>query len=203
MRRTSVMLRVTPTSASSAGVAGSPGMTSNRTMPIGLGRAGRSRRASRPSAMPRRLRRRAARRERERRAVGAVRGRALSCMRAPATPAAASRPWAAGSRRCPADTTVCSVSALSAGCVVALVARRRSPGSRSCRSPSGVTSIVTVAIAPSARSPRSQVTVPAACRQVPWLGVADTNADARRQHVGDGHAGGIGGAVVGDRAACR
>ena len=40
------------------------------------------------------------------------------------------------------------------------------------------------------------MTVPAASEHVPWLGVAEVERDARRQHVGDGHARRIGGPVV-------
>ena len=39
----------------------------------------------------------------------------------------------------------------------------------------GVTTMVTVAMAPSARVPRLQVTVPDVWLQLPWLGVAETN----------------------------
>ena len=38
-----------------------------------------------------------------------------------------------------------------------------------------VTTIVTVAVAPNGTTPSGQVTTPAACEQLPWLGVADTN----------------------------
>ena len=37
-----------------------------------------------------------------------------------------------------------------------------------------VTTIVMVAVAPSASAPSGQVTTPAACEHEPWLGVADT-----------------------------
>ena len=39
---------------------------------------------------------------------------------------------------------------------------------------STVTTMSTLALSPLARSPRSQVTVPEASSQVPWLGVAET-----------------------------